>query len=1314
MSDFKKTNIAPNILYSILCAGLSAATGGLFNETVAGVLGNMLTDFASHFAISGGSKMYAHLNAKEHSGINEANHHLQEGFKEAMAIALQKIMDLYFEKYNVNEIYKRQIELFTKDLIEDIQNTKPPFDKGFEEGFVDNYIRNYEQAGKELKGLLSKELQTLDRIDADYQLFLSENLQDNIILYFTEIIKDSKKDNTIVWKAYQKMVIDSIREKQDEANGKLDEILAKLNSPETGDTKLSEILELTMTSIQYRLGVIAKDVKEIKGDVKGVKGDTEKILERVEKLKENAGINQTPKSLTGKPSNPALFIGRDEDLAKVYEQLWNEQDNSTLLLVNAKGGIGKTTLAARYYHKYEAEYKHQAWVFAEKGITDALLQINTKLKIPFAEEWTNEERLEILIHRLGELERPCLLVIDNANHYDDLDKHYKDLRKLSNFHILLTTRLTEFEGAEFYEIEPLEEKDAFNLFKKHYKNHQESENDILKGIMKAIGYNTLVIELLAKNLNHFNNKLKKRYSLQNLLKDIQQKGLLALSQSKEVGTDYPILTKGKPEEIIEAMYDLGQLEAEELAMLAVFAVLPAENIAFEVLEELFIPPKDENALMIEQFINMESENEALFKVVLKQANLEYEQYEEIKEQFERQFTINIDEVLLSLAQKGWLDYNEEQGSFRISPVIQEVTKKKHLDLLGDCKPLLDKLKFLFGEEQNFNTSLPYLQMANTVLHNLGFAKVETYMLAIYLSQRERKIGNLDNAIQILQNILVVLEKDYKLQVVLSKQYNAPVLEVTIGMIGEIYSEMGRLADSLKIYQSWSDITKELLTNDPENVNLKNGLTISYQFLGETHSSLGNLDKALNYFEQYNQLEKELYDTYTSNVGFKNGLAISYSKLGETHSSLGNLDKALNYFEQFNQLEKELYETYTSNVGFKNNLAISYSKLGETHSSLGNLDKALNYFEQYNQLEKELYETYTSNVGFKNSLAISYSKLGQTHSSLGNLDKALKYFEQLFQLFEELYDTYTSNVGFKNNLAISYSKLGQTHSSLGNLDKALKYFEQYNQLEKELYDTYTSNVEFKNGLAISYSKLGETHSSLGNLDKALNYFEQDIKLTKELYETYTSNVEFKNGLAISYSKLGETHSSLGNLDKALKYFEQYNQLEKELYDTYTSNVEFKNNLAISYQFLGNTHSSLGNLDKALKYFEQYNQLEKELYDTYTSNVEFKNGLAISYSKLGQTHSSLGNLDKALNYFEQYNQLKKELYDTYPSNVGFKNGLAISYSQLGRLYEKMNNKVKTKENFLLAKEHWEVLANHFPNYVEFQNNLAWVNHRLGELP
>lgn len=694
-----------------------------------------------------------------------------------------------------------------------------------------------------------------------------------------------------------------------------------------------------------------------------------------------AGERRIPHALTSPPFLTEIFLGRQDDLQLIHDKLFAPGSN-LLLLVNGEGGIGKTTLAAKYYHTYQHEYIHVAWVLSEKSIASALLLLAVPLGLQFAERQDTGERLEVLLTALMNLEKPCLLVIDNANELADLDANYQRLRRCSNFHLLLTTRITHFERAEACAINGLPKDEALELFERYYRGLDDGEKALFFQIREAVGGNTLVLELLAKNLAG-QNRLKQRYSLANLLADLQSLGLLQLSHSQAVGTDYQSkdsMRRETPEAIVSAMYDLSGLPSEESALLSVFAVLPVESIAFATLETL-LPGLPE-----------------------------------------------LDSHLLSLAQKGWIEYNEATISFKCSPVVQEVTRQKNPSLREHCAMLVNTLIEKLACEgthitgSSYNDALRYARYAEAVIRT--FSKSADDSLAI-LSERT----------------------------------------------GNYHRIIGNLERSLFFFTQFHQLAKELFDADPQNKRFKDHLAISCQFLGDTHTALGHLDQALAFFSQYHQLEKELFDTYPQNVDFKNGLAISCQFLGDTHAALGHLDLASTFFTQFQQLAKELVAADPQNVGFKNNLAISCQYLGETHTALGNLDLALTFFAQFNQLAKELFDAYPENVEFKKNLAISCQFLGNTHNALGNLDRTLTFFEQYHQLAKELVDDYPQNVDFKYGLALSYQCLGSFYEDqLEDLNQAQKYYHQSKKLLLELVSRFPGYVEFEQNLDWVTNKL----------------------------------------------------------------------------------------------------------------------------------------------------------------------------------------------------------------------------------------------------
>ncbi len=668
-----------------------------------------------------------------------------------------------------------------------------------------------------------------------------------------------------------------------------------------------------------------------------------------------------PRNLTNPPFDPPVFLGREEELVAVHNRLFGGDD--FLMLVNGQGGMGKTSFAAKYWKNYQHEYQHRAFFFVATGIENALLGIAPVLGVGFPDVMPGRERLVILLQHISELDRPCLIVLDNANDADDLDAHYSLLRSCSNCHLLITSRLSALRESPTHPIGALSDALALELFQRHYLQHSAADDALFFGIFRAVGGNTLVVEILAKNLRTINAN-EAFYPLEALLADLQAKGLLRLTEQARIQVDWQNLAKSTPEQIISAMYDLRPLAPKALALLSAFAVLPAEDIAYTLLKTL-LAPTDARAFS---------------------------------------------QLLTDLHQTGWIEKTDIDGHphYKCNPVVQEMVRVKNEGLLADCEWLIAKL----NEKLVYEPSSGHLIHATYEEAAVFAHYAEAVVLGIAISNRNlgvlcERIGRYHTATGNLARAYFLQEKKLAIsQALLAAEpdnaYSKNELAISYTNLGDTHMALGDLPQALTFFEERFRLGKELHEAYPQNVSFKNGLAVSYAKLGGTYTALGDLPRALTFFEKDIELSKELYEAYPQNVGYKNGLAISYEKLGETHTALGDLPRALTFFEERSRLGKELHEAFPQNVVFKNGLAVSYSKLSETHYALGNLPMALIFLEQWFRLGKELHETFPQNVEFKFNYANCLSYLGQLHIRISGGQKAKDYIEKAYQLYSELY------------------------------------------------------------------------------------------------------------------------------------------------------------------------------------------------------------------------------------------------------------------------------------------------------------------------
>jgi len=687
------------------------------------------------------------------------------------------------------------------------------------------------------------------------------------------------------------------------------------------------------------------------------------------------GSKKIPKYLGILPVIPEVFIGRDEKLQEVHDELFD--GNNLLLLVNGEGGIGKTTLAAKYYQRYFDDYAHLGWVFAERSLGDALLTLAEPLKVEFAPTDPADVRREKLLREMACLNKPCLLVIDNANDLDDLSAHYHELRKCPNFHILLTTRIESFAHARTCRVGHLDEPSAMRLFTTHYPAHDRAEDELLKAVLRAVGYNTLAIELLAKSLDTL-NQFRTGYSLAQMLGDLQGSGLFGLSKSAKVQTEYNPgsfgLREEEPEKVIAAMYDLAKLDPGEEQLLCVFSVLPAEPIAFDTLEALQ-PGNDE-----------------------------------------------LDSALRALVRKGWIEFNAEAKQFKCSPVVQAVTRLQVGERLDEqCETLIDALIDKLDYEPNtghllntdYLSGALYARYAESLVEYLDNTLKEKLSLIKCFGSFYDTTGNSRKAFRCYEKYNQLYVELFK-----SNQKNVTFksgLAMSYHHLGNTYASLGDQKNALRCFEKDAQLTKELFESNPANVNFKENLAISYSRLGDIYTEKEDYKKALDLHSEVVRLYETLFDLYPERTDFKANLAASYMKKGDVLKEQDKEDEALAFYEKFNRLIEELYETNQQDLNIKHRLAISYERLGQLYEVTGDIEKKRNFFEKRLQIAKEIYELYPEHVGFKNDLAISYLKLGGIFVG-DNSEKDRTYFEEAKKLWKQLVENDPDNAEFKKHLS----------------------------------------------------------------------------------------------------------------------------------------------------------------------------------------------------------------------------------------------------------------------------------------------------------
>ena len=156
-----------------------------------------------------------------------------------------------------------------------------------------------------------------------------------------------------------------------------------------------------------------------------------------------------PRPFIGVPPRIASFIGRAEELDRLDAILIRDEPATVTqavgrAAVQGMGGIGKTSLAVEYAHRYRKLYAGVCWCPAETrtGLLSALAGLAVTLGVASADEAGVEKAARAALRRLGEQRATWLLIYDNVSGPDEI----VDLLPPAGARVLITSRFSDWAG----------------------------------------------------------------------------------------------------------------------------------------------------------------------------------------------------------------------------------------------------------------------------------------------------------------------------------------------------------------------------------------------------------------------------------------------------------------------------------------------------------------------------------------------------------------------------------------------------------------------------------------------------------------------------------------------------------------------------------------------------------------------------------------------------------------------------------------------------------------------------------------------------
>jgi tetratricopeptide (TPR) repeat protein len=197
------------------------------------------------------------------------------------------------------------------------------------------------------------------------------------------------------------------------------------------------------------LGLFAGSIYQ---DLVGI-GDPEERRRRIIAAAErqSQALKPPPRPFVGAPPRIANFTGREAELYRLDSILMGGDKPAAITqatigraAVAGMGGVGKTSLAVEYAHRYRQFYAGVWWCPSESriGLLTALASLSAELGAVEADEPDLEKAAKAGLRRLAERRATWLLIYDNVTSPDQI----AELLPTANAKVLLTSRFPDWAG----------------------------------------------------------------------------------------------------------------------------------------------------------------------------------------------------------------------------------------------------------------------------------------------------------------------------------------------------------------------------------------------------------------------------------------------------------------------------------------------------------------------------------------------------------------------------------------------------------------------------------------------------------------------------------------------------------------------------------------------------------------------------------------------------------------------------------------------------------------------------------------------------
>lgn len=194
-------------------------------------------------------------------------------------------------------------------------------------------------------------------------------------------------------------------------------------------------------------------------------------------------MEQTPAGVE-LPRRDPYFTGRQEELSRLSETLAKVEGPTVRVALVGMGGVGKTTLALEYAHRYLNRYDSIAWVSSPEREIAYRRLFEVRQRLRHQERW--------------------LLVLDNIEEPQGLREQgfVQALSRMKGGHVLVTSRMPQIEASDaLIEVKPFSPEEAESFLRARIP---QGDRGVLRELVRELEALPLALAVAASYIEQTN------------------------------------------------------------------------------------------------------------------------------------------------------------------------------------------------------------------------------------------------------------------------------------------------------------------------------------------------------------------------------------------------------------------------------------------------------------------------------------------------------------------------------------------------------------------------------------------------------------------------------------------------------------------------------------------------------------------------------------------------------------------------------------------------------------------------------------------